>query len=138
MLSPQSVQSLRTRKLKPFVIFIKAPSVEQLRETRGDARIISSYSINRAFTVRTHTVPSAHGQSGAALSLSPASSLLQDDDFVELEEMSRLMEAKYRQFFDRVLVNDDLQDACMQLCSIIQEAQDEPQWTPVSWSRIRD
>lgn len=135
---PQSVQSLRTRKLKPFVIFIKAPSVEQLRETRGDARIISSYSINRAFTVRTHTALSAHGQSGAALSLSPASSLLQEDDFVELEEASRLMEARYRHFFDRVLLNDDLRDACMQLCSIIQEAQEEPQWTPVSWSRNRD
>lgn len=64
--------------------------------------------------------------------------LLQEEDFVELEEATRLMEAKYRQFFDRVLVNDDLLDACMQLCSIIQEAQDEPQWTPVSWSRNQE
>ena len=54
---------------------------------------------------------------------------------MELEEVSRLIEAKYKQFFDSVLVNDDLQDACMQLCSIIQEAQEEPQWIPVSWSR---
>lgn len=61
--------------------------------------------------------------------------LLQEEDFVELEEVSQLIEVKYKHFFDRVLVNDDLQDACMQLCSIIQEAQDEPQWIPVSWSR---
>lgn len=61
--------------------------------------------------------------------------LLQEEDFVELEEVSRLMEAKYKQFFDSVLVNDDLQDSCIQLFSIIQEAQDEPQWIPVSWTR---
>ncbi|XP_050930473.1 MAGUK p55 subfamily member 4 [Lates calcarifer] len=105
---PHSIQPLRTGKLKPYVIFIKAPSPDRLRQTRRDARIITNYTINRAFT---------------------------EDDFVELEEASRLMETKYKQFFDSVLVNDDLQDACMQLCSIIQQAQDEPQWIPVSWSR---
>ncbi|XP_040004674.1 MAGUK p55 subfamily member 4-like [Xiphias gladius] len=108
---PHSIQPLRTRKLKPYVIFIKAPSPERLRQTRRDARIITNYSINRVFT---------------------------EEDFVELEEVSRLMEAKYKQFFDSVLVNDDLQDACMQLCSIIQQAQDEPQWIPVGWSRAEE
>lgn len=62
--------------------------------------------------------------------------LLQEDDFTELEEASRLIEAKYKQFFDSVLVNDDLQDSCIQLCSIIQQAQEEPQWIPVSWCRM--
>lgn len=64
--------------------------------------------------------------------------LLQEDDFVEVEETSQLMEAKYRQFIDHVLVNDDLQDACRKLCSIIQEVQEEPQWTPVSWSQNQE
>uniref|UniRef100_A0A3Q1GUB1 MAGUK p55 scaffold protein 4a n=1 Tax=Acanthochromis polyacanthus TaxID=80966 RepID=A0A3Q1GUB1_9TELE len=106
-IEPHGIQFLRTKKLKPFVIFVKAPSPERLRQTRRDARIITNFTINRAFT----------------------------DDFVELEEASQLMEAKYRQFFDSVLVNDDLQDACIQLCSIIQQAQNEPQWIPVSWGR---
>ena len=60
---------------------------------------------------------------------------LQEEDFVELEETSLTMEAKYRQLFDRVLVNEELQEACMQLSSIVQQAQDEPQWIPVSWGR---
>uniref|UniRef100_A0A672YCA4 Membrane protein, palmitoylated 4a (MAGUK p55 subfamily member 4) n=1 Tax=Sphaeramia orbicularis TaxID=375764 RepID=A0A672YCA4_9TELE len=107
---PHSILSLRTRKLKPYVIFIKAPSSERLRETRKNARIITNYTINRAFT----------------------------DDFSEVEDSSQLIEAKYKQFFDCTLVNDDLQDACMQLCSIIQQAQDEPQWIPVSWTRTED
>lgn len=57
----------------------------------------------------------------------------QEEDFLELEDTSQLIEAKYKQCFDNVVVNDDLQDACMQLCSIIQQAQNEPQWIPVSW-----
>uniref|UniRef100_A0A672GUD7 Membrane palmitoylated protein 4 n=1 Tax=Salarias fasciatus TaxID=181472 RepID=A0A672GUD7_SALFA len=105
---PHSIQTLRTKKLKPYVIFIKAPSVERLRQTRRDARIITNYTVNRAFS---------------------------EEDFVELEETSRVIEARYRQFFDSVVVNDDLQDACMQLSSIIHQAQHEPQWIPVSWSR---
>ncbi|XP_031729158.1 MAGUK p55 subfamily member 4-like [Anarrhichthys ocellatus] len=108
---PHSVQPLRTRKLKPYVIFIRAPSPDRLRQTRRDARIITNCSINRAFT---------------------------EEDFAEVEELSRLIEAKYKQFFDSMLVNDDLQHACMQLCSIIQEAQNEPQWIPVSWSRTEE
>lgn len=43
------------------------------------------------------------------------------------------MEAKYRQYFDGVIVNDDLQDACMDLFMAIQHAQEEPQWIPASW-----
>uniref|UniRef100_A0A8C4H3U4 Membrane protein, palmitoylated 4a (MAGUK p55 subfamily member 4) n=1 Tax=Dicentrarchus labrax TaxID=13489 RepID=A0A8C4H3U4_DICLA len=105
---PHSIQPLRTRKLKPFVIFIKPPNSDRLRQTRREARIITNYTVNRAFT---------------------------EDDFVELEEVSLLIEAKYKQFFDGVLVNDDLQDTCMRLCSVIQEAQNEPQWMPVSWTQ---
>nr|XP_020491095.1 MAGUK p55 subfamily member 4-like [Labrus bergylta] len=108
---PHSIQVLRTRKLKPYVVFIKPPSPDRLRQTRRDARIITNITANRAFT---------------------------EEDFVDLEDSSRLIEAKYKQFFDGVLVNEVLQDTCMQLCSIIQEAQEEPQWIPVSWSRAEE
>uniref|UniRef100_A0A3Q4HFY4 MAGUK p55 scaffold protein 4a n=1 Tax=Neolamprologus brichardi TaxID=32507 RepID=A0A3Q4HFY4_NEOBR len=108
---PHSIQLLRTKKFKPYVIFIKPPSLDRLRETRRDAGIITNYAINRVFS---------------------------EEDFAELEETSKLIEAKYKQFFDSVLVNDDLQDACIELCSIIQQAQDEPQWIPVSWGRAED
>jgi len=57
----------------------------------------------------------------------------QDKDFEEIEEASRAMEGKYRQFFDCVIVNDDLQDSCMDLFTAIQHAQEEPQWVPASW-----
>uniref|UniRef100_A0A672T6T4 Guanylate kinase-like domain-containing protein n=1 Tax=Sinocyclocheilus grahami TaxID=75366 RepID=A0A672T6T4_SINGR len=48
-------------------------------------------------------------------------------------EASRTMKAKYRQYFDCVIVTDDLQDSWMDLFTAIQHAQEEPQWIPASW-----
>ncbi|KAK1338689.1 hypothetical protein QTO34_019346, partial [Cnephaeus nilssonii] len=39
---PHTVKHLRTLEFKPYVIFIKPPSIERLRETRKNAKIISS------------------------------------------------------------------------------------------------
>lgn len=108
---PHSVLTLRTKKLKPYVIFIKAPGSKKLRETRKEALILTKHGFKRVFT---------------------------EDDFLELEEMSQLIEAKYRQFFDCVLVNGDLQESCTQLFSVVQQAQEQPQWIPVSWTQTKE
>lgn len=57
----------------------------------------------------------------------------QEEDFQEIEESAKKMEAQFGQYFDQVLINDDLQSACVQLLSIVRRAQDEPQWIPASW-----
>lgn len=59
--------------------------------------------------------------------------MLQDEDFQEIADMGRRMEAQYGHLFDYVLVNDRLPDACMELLSAVQRAQDEPQWVPALW-----
>ncbi|KAK7938686.1 hypothetical protein WMY93_002012 [Mugilogobius chulae] len=105
---PRSIQSLRIKTLKPFVIFVKVPNSDKLRETRRDAQILTKHGHNRTFM---------------------------EEDFVELEETSKLIEAKYKQFFDCVLVNENLHESCLQLCSIVQRAQDQEHWVPVSWTR---
>jgi len=50
------VKHLRTYEFKPFVIFIKPPSLDRLRETRKNAKIISSKDDKgtaKPFTVST-------------------------------------------------------------------------------------
>uniref|UniRef100_A0A673NK53 MAGUK p55 subfamily member 4-like n=1 Tax=Sinocyclocheilus rhinocerous TaxID=307959 RepID=A0A673NK53_9TELE len=95
-LEPHCIHSVRTKKLKPYIIFVRPPSPTRMRQTRKDPHFL-------------------------------------DKDFEEIEEASRTMEAKYRQYFDCVIVNDDLQDSCMDLFTAIQHAQEEPQWIPASW-----
>ena len=50
-----------------------------------------------------------------------------------MEVTTKLIESKYGQFFDSVVVNDELQDSCMQLFTTILQAQDEAQWVPAGW-----
>ncbi|CAI9597436.1 unnamed protein product [Staurois parvus] len=105
-LEPQGITGARTHELKPYVIFIKPPSRNCMRHTRRNATMITDYFVNMKF---------------------------KEEDFQEIEESAKKMEAQFGQYFDQVLINDDLQSACVQLLSIVRRAQDEPQWIPAAW-----
>uniref|UniRef100_A0A8C5IZ64 Membrane palmitoylated protein 4 n=1 Tax=Junco hyemalis TaxID=40217 RepID=A0A8C5IZ64_JUNHY len=105
-LEPQGIQIARTHELKPYIIFIKPPSIGCMRQTRKNARIITDYYVNMKF---------------------------KEEDLQEMEESAKKMEAQFGQFFDHVIVNDNLQEASAQLLSAVHRAQDEPQWVPAVW-----
>ncbi|XP_009949558.1 PREDICTED: MAGUK p55 subfamily member 4-like [Leptosomus discolor] len=105
-LEPQGIQVARTHELKPYIIFIKPSSISCMRQTRKNARIITDYYVNMKF---------------------------KEEDLQEMEDSAKKMEAQFGQFFDQVIVNDNLQEASAQLLSAIHRAQDEPQWVPAIW-----
>ncbi|KAM4626554.1 MAGUK p55 subfamily member 4 isoform 2-T2 [Discoglossus pictus] len=105
-LEPQGISGVRTHELKPYIIFIKPPSRACMRQTRKNSTFITDYFVNMKF---------------------------KEEDFQEIEDSAKKMESQFGQFFDQVLVNDNLQTACVQLMSIVRRAQDEPQWIPASW-----
>ncbi|XP_009682538.1 MAGUK p55 subfamily member 4 [Struthio camelus] len=105
-LEPQGIQVARTHELKPYIIFIKPSSINCMRQSRKNARIITDYYVNMKF---------------------------KEEDLQEMEESAKKMEAQFGQFFDQVIVNDDLQEASAQLLSAVHRAQDEPQWVPAIW-----
>uniref|UniRef100_A0A8C6M504 MAGUK p55 scaffold protein 7a n=1 Tax=Nothobranchius furzeri TaxID=105023 RepID=A0A8C6M504_NOTFU len=52
---PHTIKHLRTAEMKPFVVFVKPPTIDRLRETRKSAKIISSKDDKgsaKSFTVR--------------------------------------------------------------------------------------
>uniref|UniRef100_A0A3Q1C7X4 Membrane protein, palmitoylated 4-like n=1 Tax=Amphiprion ocellaris TaxID=80972 RepID=A0A3Q1C7X4_AMPOC len=107
-IEPNAIQAVRTHELRAYVVYVKPPALERLRETRQDSFITTNYYVNRPF---------------------------KDEDFQEMEEAARKIESHYSQFFDYVIVNDELQDSCVQLLTAVRKAQDEPQWVPASWIR---
>ena len=54
---------------------------------------------------------------------------------MDLEEASRRLESHYCQFFDRVMLNEELGPSTAQLLGAAQQAQDLPQWVPAAWIR---
>uniref|UniRef100_A0A452IRK1 Uncharacterized protein n=1 Tax=Gopherus agassizii TaxID=38772 RepID=A0A452IRK1_9SAUR len=105
-LEPQGIQMARTHELKPYIIFIKPPSMSCMKQSRKNARIITDYYVNMKF---------------------------KEEDLQEMEDRAKKMEVQFGQFFDQVIVNDNLQEACVQLLSAVHQAQDEPQWVPATW-----
>uniref|UniRef100_A0A8D0GC91 MAGUK p55 scaffold protein 4 n=1 Tax=Sphenodon punctatus TaxID=8508 RepID=A0A8D0GC91_SPHPU len=105
-LEPQSIQVARTHELKPYIIFIKPSSMSCMKQSRKNARMITNYYVNMKF---------------------------KEEDLQEMEDSAKKMEAQFGQFFDQVIVNDNLQEACMQLLTAVRRAQDEPQWVPATW-----
>ncbi|XP_053118863.1 MAGUK p55 subfamily member 7 isoform X5 [Hemicordylus capensis] len=106
---PHTVKHLRTLEFKPFVILIKPPSIERLRETRKNAKIISSKD-----------------EKGAAKPF-------QEEDFQEMIKSAQIMESQYGHLFDKIIVNDDLTAAYHELKTTFDKLERETFWVPVSW-----
>ncbi|XP_042657983.1 MAGUK p55 subfamily member 7 isoform X5 [Tyto alba] len=106
---PYTVKHLRTYEFKPFVIFIKPPSLDRLRETRKNAKIISSKD-----------------DKGTAKPFT-------EEDFQEMIKSAHVMESQYGHLFDKVIVNDDLATAYSELKATFDRLETETFWVPVSW-----
>lgn len=106
---PHTVKHLRTSEFKPYVIFIKPPSIERLRVTRKNAKIISSKD-----------------EKGAAKPFS-------EEDFQEMIKSAQIMEIQYGHLFDKVIVNDDLTTAYNELKTTFDKLERDTFWVPVSW-----
>uniref|UniRef100_A0A3B3SAG1 MAGUK p55 scaffold protein 7a n=1 Tax=Paramormyrops kingsleyae TaxID=1676925 RepID=A0A3B3SAG1_9TELE len=107
---PHTIKHLRTAEFKPYVVFVKPPTIERLRETRRDAKVIS-------------------GKDDKCLA-KPFS----EEDFLEMINTSRVMEAQYGYLFDKVIVNDDLTSAFSDLNGALKKLETETHWVPVSWT----
>ncbi|XP_036133017.1 MAGUK p55 subfamily member 7 [Molossus molossus] len=106
---PHTVKHLRTLEFKPYVIFIKPPSIERLRETRKNAKIISG-----------------RDDEGAAKPFT-------EEDFQEMIKSAQIMESQYGHLFDKIIVNDDLNMAFKELKTTFDKLETETYWVPVSW-----
>ncbi|KAM4828757.1 MAGUK p55 subfamily member 7 isoform 2-T5 [Thomomys bottae] len=106
---PHTVKHLRTLEFKPFVIFIKPPSIERLRETRKNAKIISSRDDQAAAKPFT------------------------EEDFQEMIKSAQIMESQYGHLFDKIIINDDLIVAFNELKTTFDKLETDTHWVPVSW-----
>uniref|UniRef100_A0A1B6FNA3 MAGUK p55 subfamily member 7 n=1 Tax=Cuerna arida TaxID=1464854 RepID=A0A1B6FNA3_9HEMI len=104
----QALRMLRTPQLKPFIIFIKPPAFEFLKETRNSAHARSTFDENnsRGFT---------------------------DEEFGEIIHSSERIEFMYGHLFDETIINADLSAAFERLVAAVSRVESEPLWVPASW-----
>ncbi|XP_023029207.1 membrane palmitoylated protein 7-like protein metro isoform X1 [Leptinotarsa decemlineata] len=104
----QALKMLRTPQLKPYVIYIKPPSLEVLKETRNAYHARSTFDVNnsRGFT---------------------------EEEFNDIMKSAARIEFLYEHFFDETIVNADLAVAFRQLLAAANRLETEPLWVPASW-----
>lgn len=107
---PHTLKHLRTAEFKPFVVFVKPPAIERLRETRRGAKVISGKD-----------------DKGSAKPFT-------EEDFQEMERTAQMMETQYSHLFERVIVNDDLAATFSELRLALKKVETETQWVPISWT----
>lgn len=129
ILSPhyQALKMLRTPQLKPYIIYIKPPPLDILKETRTAAHARSTFDVNnsRGFTVSFCSV--------TLFCNNNISVWLQDDEFSDIIKSSARIEFLYEHLFDEQIVNDDLAVAFSQLLAAAIRVETEPLWVPASW-----
>lgn len=57
----------------------------------------------------------------------------QDEDLQRTVEESEKLYSNYAHYFDKIIVNENLDDALKELKQCIEALSTEPQWVPVSW-----
>uniref|UniRef100_A0A669BWG6 MAGUK p55 scaffold protein 7a n=1 Tax=Oreochromis niloticus TaxID=8128 RepID=A0A669BWG6_ORENI len=107
---PHLIKHLRTAEFKPFVVFVKPPTVDRLRETRKKTQIISGKDD------KDSTKP------------------FTEEDFQEMVNTAQTMETQYSHLFEMVIVNDDLDVAFSELQLALKKVETETHWIPVSWT----
>jgi guanylate kinase len=104
----QALKMLRIPQLKPYIIYIKPPPFDILKETRNAAYARSTFDENnsRGFT---------------------------DEEFQEMLHSSERIDFLYGHLFDEVIENADLSAAFEQLVRAVNRVETEPLWVPASW-----
>ncbi|XP_071792012.1 MAGUK p55 subfamily member 7-like isoform X1 [Asterias amurensis] len=107
---PQALKVLRESGLKPFVIYVKPPPLDVLRETRQvqKPKLGMDKNANRLFS---------------------------EEEMVDMIQIGMRIESNYKNYFDAVIVNDQLPRSYNELISIARKLEVEPQWVPSSWMR---
>ncbi|GLG99617.1 Peripheral plasma membrane protein CASK, partial [Gryllus bimaculatus] len=107
----QALKMLRTPQLKPYVIYIKPPPFDVLKETRNAAYARSTFDENnsRGFT---------------------------DEEFRDMLHSAERIEFLYSHLFDCTIVNADLSAAFEHLVQAVTRVETEPLWVPASWVQL--
>ncbi|KAH8335455.1 hypothetical protein KR074_002152 [Drosophila pseudoananassae] len=110
---PQALKILRTAEFTPYVVFIAAPSLQNIADVSGD---LCRDRIPLLILI---------------LSLNPSTQY--DGSLERLAKESDMLRQLYGHFFDLTIVNNDISETIATLETAIERVHTTPQWVPVSW-----
>ena len=131
--NPQCLKLLKTKEFMPFVVFVAAPPIEQLRFMHEWGKH-QGMGIGGAAAGRMYTFDRAMGRnSRRGRTLQSLASFYEDEDLHQTIEESHRLYRTYETQFDQVFVNHNVEKTFEALRESVDALSTEPQWVPISW-----
>ncbi|CAG9858949.1 unnamed protein product [Phyllotreta striolata] len=131
--SPMSLKLLHnSSEFLPYVIFIAAPGMEQLKNLYDIGKSHSNLrhsSRNLTFDRQS----SIRYSSRRARTLESLASLYEEEDLKRTLEDSASMQRTYDKYIDLVITNNDFDSTFKQIIEALDTLTTEHQWVPVNW-----
>nr|XP_050846116.1 protein PALS2 isoform X2 [Vespula vulgaris] len=128
--SPAALKILHnSTEFMPYVIFIAAPGMEQLKSLYDLGRSTGASSRNLTFDRQS----SIRYSSRRARTLESLASLYEEDDLKSTLEESAALQRAYEKYIDLVIVNEDFDQTFRQVIAALDALATEHQWVPVNW-----
>lgn len=123
--SPTCLKVIKTSDYLPFVAFIAAPTLDQLRYMHEHNRGSKTYeTFDRALSRQSRRVRTLQEF---------AFDFFEDEDLQQTVEESAKLFRVYENYFDIVLVNNEFDRTFEALREAIDSLSMAPQWIPISW-----
>lgn len=110
---PQALKILRTAEFTPYVVFIAAPSLQNIADVSTQSSCFVAHFLLTCF--------------GKLVSFQ------YDGSLERLAKESDMLRQLYGHFFDLTIVNNDISETIATLETAIERVHTTPQWVPVSW-----
>ncbi|GBM21054.1 MAGUK p55 subfamily member 6 [Araneus ventricosus] len=126
--NPQALKILKTSEFMPYVVFIAAPPIDQLKNMHEFGR-------HHNYSSKNLTFDRAMGRHGSrrARTMESLASLYEEEDLRNTVEESARLQRAFDKYFDLVLLNTNFDKTYEQLKEAIDALSTEPQWVPISW-----
>ncbi|CAL1276289.1 unnamed protein product [Larinioides sclopetarius] len=126
--NPQALKILKTSEFMPYVVFIAAPPIDQLKNMHEFGR-------HHNYSSKNLTFDRAMGRHGSrrARTMESLASLYEEEDLRNTVEESARLQRAFDKYFDLVLLNTNFDKTYEQVKEAIDALSTEPQWVPISW-----
>lgn len=124
--SPAALKVLHnSSEFMPYVIFIAAPGVEQLKSLHNYGRGSRSLMFDRQSSIRF--------SSQRARTLQSLQTMFEEEDLLRMVDESACLQRTYEKYIDYVIVNEDHDETFRKVVQQLDTLSSEPQWVPVNW-----
>lgn len=125
--NPQCLKLLKNAEFMPYVVFIAAPALDQLR-------YINEMNRSNTYGSRTYyTFDRAVGRSRRGRTMQSLAEFYEDEDLqVTIEESARIQRL-YERYFDLTIINNNYDKTFELLREAVDSLSIEHQWVPINW-----